>query len=120
MRPFNWHICSYMIAESIFPRAMTTVVSCALDIFPVLVLRGARQTGKSTLAKIARDVRRGHPASWARWRGVRQKSITQGLRVAPHGTDTGLALAALAGGDGAAQLSHRAVVEGPGQAMVGR
>jgi predicted AAA+ superfamily ATPase len=40
-----------MISKDILPRAMTAVVSRALEIFPVVVLTGARQTGKSTLAK---------------------------------------------------------------------
>jgi len=40
-----------MISIDILPRAMTSVVSRALAIFPVVVLTGARQTGKSTLAR---------------------------------------------------------------------
>ena len=40
-----------MIYKGIVPRAMAPVVSRALEIFPVVVLTGARQTGKSTLAK---------------------------------------------------------------------
>jgi uncharacterized protein len=49
--PLHGHIIKYMIDNSILPRAMTAVVARALGIFPVVVLTGARQTGKSTLAK---------------------------------------------------------------------
>lgn len=35
----------------IVPRILQPVVAHALEIFPVVVLTGARQTGKSTLAK---------------------------------------------------------------------
>jgi hypothetical protein len=53
--PFNWCNPNYLIY--MLPRALTSRIEHALGLFPVAVVTGSRQTGKSTLAREAASFR---------------------------------------------------------------